>query len=62
VSYISRVDPTRYPPWHATGSGPRLLSTRLGIDATKPLDPAFPEVAEPPRALWRDLDPRDYLS
>lgn len=51
-SYISRVDPTGYPPWHAGGKGDRLLSTRLGVDATKPLDPSFPEVAEPPRHLW----------
>ena len=58
-SYISRVDPTGYPPWHAAADGPRLLSTRLGIDATKPLDPSFPETAEPPN--WRDLRPDDYL-
>ncbi len=60
-SYVSRVDPTGYPPWHATGKGPGLLSTRLGIDATKPLDPSFPEVAEPPRALWSGLDLAAYL-
>jgi len=59
-SYISRVDPTGYPAWHSSGTGPRLLSTRFGIDATKPLDPSFPKVAEPPRRLWADLDPRDY--
>ena len=57
-SYISRVDPTGYP---AYPGGPPLLSTRLGIDATKPLDPDFPEVAEPPSALWRGIDPKDYL-
>ena len=57
-SYISRVDPTGYP---AYPGGPALLSTRLGIDATKPLDPEFPEVAEPPSALWRGIDPKDYL-
>ncbi len=61
-SYISRVDPTGYPPWHADGAGPKLLSTRLGVDATKPLDPAFPEVAEPPRVLWAELDLETYLS
>jgi 2,5-furandicarboxylate decarboxylase 1 len=60
-SYISRVDPTGYPAWHSGGTGPKLLSTRLGIDATKPVDPAFPRVAEPPRSLWADLDPRDYI-
>ncbi len=60
-SYVSRVDPTGYPPWHAAGKGPGLLSTRLGIDATKPLDPSFPEVAEPPRALWSGLDLAAYL-
>ena len=53
-SYISRVDPTGYPPWHS-GSGAPILSTRLGVDATKPLDPGFPEVAEPPRELWSSL-------
>ena len=58
-SYISRVDPTGYPPWQAGPGAPRLLSTRLGIDATKPLDPSFPETAEPPK--WRDLRPDDYL-
>jgi 2,5-furandicarboxylate decarboxylase 1 len=58
-SYISRVDPTGYPPWQAGADGPRLLSTRLGIDATKPLDPSFPEVAEPPN--WRTLRVGDYL-
>jgi hypothetical protein len=42
-------------------TGDRLLSTRLGIDATKPLDPAFPEVAEPPRNLLDRLDLREYL-
>lgn len=57
-SYISRVDPTGYP---AYPGGPPLLSTRLGIDATKPLDPDFPEVAEPPRNLWRGLNLKDYL-
>lgn len=60
-SYISRVDPTGYPAWQTSGSGAPLLSTRLGIDATKPLDPDFPEVAEPPRDLWRGLDLKDYL-
>ena len=57
-SYISRVDPTGYP---AYPGGPALLSTRLGIDATKPLDPEFPEVAEPPSALWRGINPKDFL-
>jgi 2,5-furandicarboxylate decarboxylase 1 len=60
-SYVSRVDPTGYPPWQSGGKGPAVLSTRLGIDATKPLDPSFPEVAEPPRSLWAGLDLRDYL-
>ena len=61
-SYISRVDPTGYPAWHSGNQGDRLLSTRLGVDATKPLDPAFPEVAEPPRSLWTHLDLREYLT
>lgn len=60
-SYISRVDPTGYSPWQSAEKGPRLLSTRLGIDATKPLDPSFPEVAEPPRSLWTQVDPSKYL-
>ncbi len=60
-SYISRVDPTGYAAWHGGGQGARLLSTRLGIDATRPLDPAFPEVAAPPRELWERLDPGEYL-
>jgi 2,5-furandicarboxylate decarboxylase 1 len=61
-SYVSRVDPTGYPPWHSSGTGPGLLTTRLGIDATKPLRPDFPEVAEPPQELWRGLDLKDYLA
>jgi 2,5-furandicarboxylate decarboxylase 1 len=60
-SYVSRVDPTGYPAWQIGDDGPRLLSTRLGIDATKPLHPGFPEVAEPPRHLWTNLDVRTYL-
>lgn len=60
-SYISRVDPTGYAPWHSADRSNRLLSTRLGIDATRPLDPGFPEVAEPPRELWSTLDLRQYL-
>ena len=60
-SYISRVDPTGYPAWHSQGAGAPLLSTRLGIDATKPLEPGFPEVAEPPADLWRGIDLEDYL-
>jgi 2,5-furandicarboxylate decarboxylase 1 len=60
-SYISRVDPTGYAPWQSGGTGDHLLSTRLGVDATKPLDPSFPEVAEPPRSLWTHLDLREYL-
>jgi 2,5-furandicarboxylate decarboxylase 1 len=60
-SYISRVDPTGYPAWQSGGKGDRLLSTRLGVDATKPLDPSFPEVAEPPRDLWTHLDLGRYL-
>jgi len=60
-SYISRVDPTGYSPWQLGEKGDRLLSTRLGIDATKPLDPSFPQVAEPPRSMWTQLDLRDYL-
>jgi 2,5-furandicarboxylate decarboxylase 1 len=60
-SYVSRVDPTGYPPWHSSEGGPGLLTTRLGIDATKPLRPDFPEVAEPPRELWQRLDWKDYL-
>jgi len=61
-SYISRVDPTGYAPWQAGDKGDKLLSTRLGVDATKPLDASFPEVAEPPRALWSALDLTAYLS
>jgi 2,5-furandicarboxylate decarboxylase 1 len=61
-SYISRVDPTGYPAWHAADAGSRLLSTRLGVDATKPLDPGFPEVAEPPRGLWTRVDLKAYLA
>jgi len=60
-SYISRVDPTGYPAWQYGDKGDRLLSTRLGVDATKPLDPSFPEVAEPPRSLWTRLDVSEYL-
>ncbi len=60
-SYISRVDPTGYAPWQSGDAGDRLLSTRLGIDATKPLDPSFPQVAEPPRGLWTTLDLGQYL-
>jgi 2,5-furandicarboxylate decarboxylase 1 len=59
-SYVSRVDPTGYAPWQAGGTGPRVLSTRLGVDATKPLDPNFPDVAEPPRDLWTRLDLSHY--
>lgn len=61
-SYISRVDPTGYAPWHSADRTNRLLSTRLGIDATKPLDPSFPEVAEPPRDIWPNLDLGRYLT
>jgi 2,5-furandicarboxylate decarboxylase 1 len=61
-SYVSRVDPTGYPPWQMGDRGPRILTTRLGIDATRPLDPSFPEVAEPPRDLWTRLDLSRYLS
>lgn len=61
-SYVSRVDPTGYPPWQMSDRGPRILTTRLGIDATKPLDPNFAEVAEPPRDLWTKLDLSRYLS
>ena len=61
-SYISRVDPTGYAPWQSGGKGDRLLSTRLGVDATKPLDTSFPEVAEPPRNLWTGLDLSNYLA
>ena len=60
-SYVSRVDPTGYAPWQMGDRGPRILTTRLGIDATKPLDPSFPEVAEPPRDLWERLDLARYL-
>ena len=60
-SYVSRVDPTGYPAWQTGNEGAPLLSTRLGIDATKPLDPAFPEVAEPPSELWKNLDLKRYL-
>lgn len=60
-SYISRVDPTGYPPWQSMGKREPLLSTRLGIDATKPLDSEFPEVAEPPRSMWSQLDLDSYL-
>lgn len=60
-SYVSRVDPTGYPAWHTPGAA-KLLTTRLGIDATRPLDASFPEVAEPPRELWTTLNLRDYLA
>lgn len=60
-SYISRVDPTGYPAWHSGERRDHLLSTRLGIDATKPLDASFPEVAEPPRSTWTHLDLSEYL-
>ncbi len=61
-SYISRVDPTGYPAWQSGEKGGRLLSTRLGIDATRPLDPSFPEVAEPPRSMWTQINLSEYLS
>jgi 2,5-furandicarboxylate decarboxylase 1 len=61
-SYVSRVDPTGYSPWQLGDRGPRVLTTRLGIDATKPLDPGFPEVAEPPRDLWTRLDLSRYFA
>jgi len=60
-SYISRVDPTGYPAWQSGEKGGRLLSTRLGIDATRPLDPSFPEVAEPPRSMWTQINLSEYL-
>jgi len=60
-SYISRVDPTGYPPWNSVEKENRLLSTRLGIDATKPLDPLFPEVADPPKSMWTQVDLSEYL-
>jgi 3-polyprenyl-4-hydroxybenzoate decarboxylase len=60
-SYISRVDPTGYPAWHSADTGNRLLSTRLGIDATKPLDSEFPEVAAPPKTMWAGLEPKEWL-
>jgi 2,5-furandicarboxylate decarboxylase 1 len=50
-SYVSRADPTAYP-WHQMENVGGRLSTRLGIDATKPLDTHFPEVANPPRGMW----------
>lgn len=59
-SYISRADPTGYAAWHSAERDRRILSTRLGIDATKPLDPDFPEVAGPPRS-WTQLDLSRYL-
>lgn len=61
-SYISRVDPTGYRPWHSPEKGDRLLSTRLGVDATKPLDPSFPEIAEPPKTMWTQIDLGGYLT
>ncbi|HKX19815.1 MAG TPA: UbiD family decarboxylase [bacterium] len=61
-SYISRVDPTGYPAWHSIDRENRLLSTRLGVDATKPLDPDFPEVAAPPYAMWMGLDLKEWLA
>jgi 2,5-furandicarboxylate decarboxylase 1 len=61
-SYISRGDPTGYRPWHSPDTGGRLLSTRLGVDATRPLDPAFPEVAEPPKSMWTQIDLGKYLT
>lgn len=61
-TYISSYDPTCYPTWQSVAKGEPLLSTRLGIDATKPLDPTFPEVAEPPRSMWSQIDLNLYLS
>jgi 2,5-furandicarboxylate decarboxylase 1 len=55
-SYVSRVDPAAYPAWHSSSSAAPVLSTRLGIDATKPLGRDFPEVAEPPRKLTEQID------
>ncbi len=60
-SYISRVDPTGYPPWNSFEKENRLLSTRIGIDATKPLVSSFPEVAEPPRKILERIDLKSYL-
>jgi UbiD family decarboxylase len=60
-SYISRVDPTGYSPWNSVQREDRLLSTRLGIDATKPLDSLFPEVADPPKDMWTKVNLSEYL-
>jgi 2,5-furandicarboxylate decarboxylase 1 len=60
-SYVSRVDPTGYAAWQTPGAA-KLLSTRLGIDATQPLDATFPEVASPPEAMWKAVDLKDYLA
>jgi 2,5-furandicarboxylate decarboxylase 1 len=42
-----------------TRRGP--LDAKMLIDATKPLDPAFPERADPPKALWDAMALSDYI-
>jgi 2,5-furandicarboxylate decarboxylase 1 len=42
-----------------TMAGPKI--THAGIDATRSLDPGFPEYAQPPRELWSKLDLSRYL-
>ena len=42
-----------------TAPGPTIV--HAGIDATRPLDPGFPEYAQPPRELWSKLKLSRYL-
>ncbi len=58
-SFVSRLDPMSYTLKSRGEKG--TLSTKLGIDATKPLMGAFPEVALPPREVLDRIDIAEYL-
>lgn len=55
----SRLDPMGY------SLGGRLeyrgLNAKVGIDATKTIEVPFPDRAEPPRDLWRNINLEDFL-
>lgn len=56
--HVCRLDPASHSFTQSSQGG---LKSKLGIDATKPVEAPFPKRAEPPRALWQAIRLEEYL-
>ncbi len=55
----SRLDPCSYSVWNRHDKD--SLTTKWGIDATKPIEAPFEERADVPKEIWEKIDLGEYI-